>query len=56
MKLQKIVPNLWFVNQAEEAARFYTSVFNEEKSQKVMAAILKMKKIEINGLREVFDQ
>lgn len=27
MKLQKITPNLWFDNQAEEAARFYASVF-----------------------------
>lgn len=25
--LQKITPNLWFDNQAEDAARFYTSVF-----------------------------
>lgn len=29
---------------------------DEKKSQKVMAAILKMKKIEINGLREAVDQ
>jgi len=27
MRLQKITPFLWFDNQAEEAARFYTSVF-----------------------------
>jgi predicted 3-demethylubiquinone-9 3-methyltransferase (glyoxalase superfamily) len=26
-KITKIVPNLWFDTQAEEAARFYTSVF-----------------------------
>ena len=25
---QKIVPNLWFDHQAEEAAQFYTSIFN----------------------------
>jgi predicted 3-demethylubiquinone-9 3-methyltransferase (glyoxalase superfamily) len=25
--LQKIVPNLWFKDQAEEAAKFYTSIF-----------------------------
>lgn len=29
---------------------------DEEKSQKVMATILKMKKIEIKGLRGAFDQ
>lgn len=27
--LQKIQPHLWFDNRAEEAARFYTSVFND---------------------------
>ena len=27
MTLQQINPCLWFENQAEEAARFYTSVF-----------------------------
>ena len=26
---QKIVPNLWFDTQAEEAAEFYVSVFGE---------------------------
>jgi predicted 3-demethylubiquinone-9 3-methyltransferase (glyoxalase superfamily) len=26
-KITKIVPNLWFDTQAEEAARFYTSIF-----------------------------
>ncbi len=26
-KIQRIVPNLWFASQAEEAVRFYTSVF-----------------------------
>lgn len=26
-KIQKITPNLWFDSQAEEAAKFYTSVF-----------------------------
>ncbi|MDY7094802.1 MAG: VOC family protein, partial [Acidobacteriota bacterium] len=25
---QKITPNLWFDHQAEEAARFYTSLFD----------------------------
>lgn len=30
-KIQKITPNLWFDSQAEEAARFYTSIFNDSK-------------------------
>jgi predicted 3-demethylubiquinone-9 3-methyltransferase (glyoxalase superfamily) len=29
--MQKITPNLWFDTQAEEAARFYTSIFKESK-------------------------
>jgi predicted 3-demethylubiquinone-9 3-methyltransferase (glyoxalase superfamily) len=29
--LQKIVPNLWFDRQAEEAARYYTSIFKNSK-------------------------
>jgi predicted 3-demethylubiquinone-9 3-methyltransferase (glyoxalase superfamily) len=29
--MQKITPNLWFDDQAEEAARFYTSVFKNSK-------------------------
>jgi predicted 3-demethylubiquinone-9 3-methyltransferase (glyoxalase superfamily) len=28
---RKITPNLWFDTEAEEAARFYTSVFNESR-------------------------
>ncbi len=31
MKKQKITPCLWFDNQAEEAARFYTSLFKNSK-------------------------
>ncbi|KWW17311.1 glyoxalase family protein [Peribacillus simplex] len=30
-KLQKITTNLWFDTQAEEAARFYTSIFENSK-------------------------
>ena len=28
---QKIIPNLWFDNQAEQAAKFYTSIFENSK-------------------------
>ena len=29
--MQKITPFLWFDSQAEEAVKFYTSVFNDSK-------------------------
>jgi predicted 3-demethylubiquinone-9 3-methyltransferase (glyoxalase superfamily) len=35
MQMQKITPFLWFDNQAEEAAKFYTSVFKNAKLGKV---------------------
>ena len=35
---QKIIPNLWFDRQAEEAARFYTSVFENSKVGKTTRA------------------
>jgi len=33
--MQKITPMLWFDNQAEEAARFYTSIFKNSKIRSV---------------------
>lgn len=33
--MQKITPFLWFDNQAEEAMRFYTSVFKNSKAGKI---------------------
>jgi predicted 3-demethylubiquinone-9 3-methyltransferase (glyoxalase superfamily) len=33
--IQKITPFLWFDNQAEEAARFYTSIFKNSKIQTI---------------------
>jgi predicted 3-demethylubiquinone-9 3-methyltransferase (glyoxalase superfamily) len=32
---QKITPHLWFENQAEEAANFYTSIFKDSKMGKI---------------------
>jgi len=32
---QKIVPNLWYAKEAEEAARFYTSVFPDSRVDRV---------------------
>jgi len=34
-RLQKITPFLWFDSQAEEAARFYTSIFKDSRIGKV---------------------
>ncbi|HEU0276086.1 MAG TPA: VOC family protein [Candidatus Udaeobacter sp.] len=34
--MQKITPFLWFDNQAEEAARFYTSVFKNSKIGRIL--------------------
>jgi predicted 3-demethylubiquinone-9 3-methyltransferase (glyoxalase superfamily) len=36
MSIQKITPFLWFDHQAEEAARFYTSIFPNWKIVKVL--------------------
>jgi predicted 3-demethylubiquinone-9 3-methyltransferase (glyoxalase superfamily) len=33
--MQKITPFLWFENQAEEAAKFYTSIFKNSKTGKI---------------------
>jgi predicted 3-demethylubiquinone-9 3-methyltransferase (glyoxalase superfamily) len=35
MKMQKISPFLWFDSQAEEAAKFYTSIFRNSKLGKM---------------------
>ena len=36
MAIQKIMPFLWFDSQAEEAARFYTSIFPNSKILKLL--------------------
>jgi predicted 3-demethylubiquinone-9 3-methyltransferase (glyoxalase superfamily) len=33
--MQKIIPCLWFNNQAEDAARFYTSIFKNSKLDQI---------------------
>jgi len=33
--MQKITPFLWFDNQAEEAVKFYTSIFKDSKIGKI---------------------
>lgn len=34
--MQKIIPNLWFANNAEEAVNFYTSIFKDSKVNSIM--------------------
>jgi predicted 3-demethylubiquinone-9 3-methyltransferase (glyoxalase superfamily) len=36
-KLQKVVPHLWYAKEAEEAARFYASIFPDSKVDRVTA-------------------
>ena len=35
--MQKITPHLWFVDNAEEAARFYASIFPDSRVERVTA-------------------
>ncbi|MDQ4008548.1 MAG: VOC family protein [Actinomycetota bacterium] len=58
----KIVPNLWFDTEAEEAARFYTSVFDDSRILKVThytdagpreAGLVLTVEFELNGQRFV---
>ncbi|MER5175706.1 MAG: VOC family protein [Candidatus Nitrosocosmicus sp.] len=41
--MQKITPFLWFNNNAEEAANFYTSIF---KNSKLKVSIIMEKQVE----------
>lgn len=34
-KIQRITPNLWFENEAEEAAKYYVSIFNNSKIERI---------------------
>jgi predicted 3-demethylubiquinone-9 3-methyltransferase (glyoxalase superfamily) len=47
MAPQKISPFLWFDNQAEEAARFYTSIF---KNSKILESSGMVVRFEIDGM------
>ncbi|WP_037985631.1 VOC family protein [Thalassobacillus devorans] len=49
-KIQKITPNLWFENQAEEAAAFYTSIFKDSGIVRVTRYINEGQ--EIHGMSE----
>ncbi|TNJ67751.1 VOC family protein [Paenibacillus hemerocallicola] len=49
-KIQKITPNLWFDTQAEEAAKLYTSIFDNSKIGKI--ARYGKERHEIHGITE----
>lgn len=49
-KIQRITPYLWFDKQAEEAAQFYVSVFNESKIGRITR--YGKERYEIEGLSE----
>jgi predicted 3-demethylubiquinone-9 3-methyltransferase (glyoxalase superfamily) len=58
--MQKIAPFLWFDTQAEEAAN--PTILGEmlsdpdpKKSKRVMEAMLKMRKIDIAGLKRAYE-
>jgi predicted 3-demethylubiquinone-9 3-methyltransferase (glyoxalase superfamily) len=66
--MQKITPFLWFDNQAEEAMKYYMSIFRNsrvlrklmndadpEKSKAVMNAMLGMNKIVIADLKKAYE-
>jgi predicted 3-demethylubiquinone-9 3-methyltransferase (glyoxalase superfamily) len=59
MRLQKITPCLWFDTQAEEPARFYCALFPNStiprKSERIMVALLQMKKLDIPALKRAYD-
>ena len=48
--MQKITPFLWFDGQAEEAARFYTSIFKKSKIESIspMSATFRLEWREIH--------
>jgi predicted 3-demethylubiquinone-9 3-methyltransferase (glyoxalase superfamily) len=57
---QRISPCLWFADEAEEAARFYTSSMSCSGpklagAQRAMEALLKMKKPGMAALRRAHD-
>ncbi|KKR20828.1 MAG: hypothetical protein UT48_C0016G0020 [Parcubacteria group bacterium GW2011_GWE2_39_37] len=48
--MKKIIPFLWFDNQAEEAANFYVSVFKN--SRVIKSALYKKEAVEVSGKPE----
>lgn len=49
-KIQKITTNLWFDTQAEEAAKFYASIFKNSKIGRI--ARYGKERHEINGISD----
>ena len=51
MKIQKVTPFLWFDSKAEDAAKFYTTVF---KDSKIISSNPMVTTMEIEGLNVMF--
>jgi predicted 3-demethylubiquinone-9 3-methyltransferase (glyoxalase superfamily) len=49
----KIVPHLWFVDKAVEAANFYVSLFPDSRVDSV-TPLLQMKKLDIARLEQAY--
>jgi len=67
--MRKITPFLWFDDNAEEAAKFYVSWQivpsgiiemisdpDAARSDRVMQAVVKMKKLDLAGLKKAYGQ
>ena len=64
---QRITPFLWYDDNAEEAAKFYAAVLANSRilsvtrynadmgSARVMAAVMKMKKLDLPTLRRAYE-
>jgi predicted 3-demethylubiquinone-9 3-methyltransferase (glyoxalase superfamily) len=50
MEMQKITPFLWFDNQAEDAAKFYASIFKNSKVGKILRYDEEAAKVSQSGL------
>ncbi|WHX98383.1 hypothetical protein [Neobacillus sp. DY30] len=57
-KIQKISTNLWFDHQAQNIPADLSEMVSDpdsEKSERVMKAMLKMKKMDIKTLKEAYE-
>jgi len=52
--MQQIIPFLWFDDNAEEAMKFYVSIFRTER--RVWETMMQMTKIDIPLLQRAYDR
>lgn len=53
---QKITPFLWFDNEAEEALTEILKDQDPKQSQRVMKALMQMKKLDVPTLKRAYEQ